>query len=164
MKVVCLPIKKVNDSCSTTSRKCTGMNSQILKQRPWIGSIQSSRMKHQQHEGHRNRTCVLAGDFNIREGEDSCLLSAGWRDAKFQVDSTRSCGSQQEWTWKGRGYTARYDRVYLRSPGEVQPQCVFYHVHDALIEGRLSDHGAVCVELRCHQPAPLQERPTVQFD
>ena len=32
------------------------------------------------HEFEEGRICVLAGDFNAREGEDHCLRTEGWRD------------------------------------------------------------------------------------
>ena len=55
--------------------------------------------------------CVLAGDFNAREGEDLCLRVEGWRDV-FVDNPVAGGADQEQWTW-GRGeYRARYDRVY----------------------------------------------------
>ena len=105
------------------------------------------------YERYANQTCVLAGDFNVREGEDQCLLTEDWRDAKNVVKPLRCRKPQQDWTWKLWNHTARYDRVYIHSHAAVQTECVFYHVHDVVREGKLTDHAAVCVELLCQQPA-----------
>ena len=53
------------------------------------------------HERDPDHAYVLAGDFNVRQGEDDCLLSKGW------VDAWRELGSRpapDEWTWKSRGH------------------------------------------------------------
>ena len=54
--------------------------------------------------------CFLAGDFNLRQGEDQILLNEGWRDSACQhVDVER----RDDWTWALGEFRARYDRVYI---------------------------------------------------
>ena len=48
------------------------------------------------HERVGGGACLLAGDFNLRQGEDRVLLQEGWRDSAcqfFDVDGN------DEWTW-----------------------------------------------------------------
>ena len=55
---------------------------------------------------------LLAGDFNLRQGEDQVLLDEGWRDSACQfVDVERS----DDWTWARGEFRARYDRVYTHA-------------------------------------------------
>ena len=49
--------------------------------------------------------CFLAGDFNVRQGEDQVLLDEGWRDV----------GRSDDWTWARGEFRARYDRVYIHT-------------------------------------------------
>ena len=49
--------------------------------------------------------CFLAGDFNLRQGEDQVLLNDGWRDV----------GQSDDWTWARGEFWARYDRVYTHA-------------------------------------------------
>ena len=49
--------------------------------------------------------CFLAGDFNLRQGEDQVLLNEGWRDV----------GRSDDWTWARGEFQARYDRVYIHA-------------------------------------------------
>ena len=51
--------------------------------------------------------CVLAGDFNLRGGEERDLEREGWRDA------WPSPPEVDDWTWCRGSSTARYDRVFL---------------------------------------------------
>ena len=60
------------------------------------------------HERGDGAACLLAGDFNLRQGEEEVLLNEGWRDS---VDVERSDG----WTWAHEEFRARYDRVYTHA-------------------------------------------------
>ena len=50
--------------------------------------------------------CLAVGDFNMRDGEESHLLAAGWRDAW-----TRQHGVE-EWTWSNGMNRYRFDRIF----------------------------------------------------
>ena len=64
------------------------------------------------HESADGGACFLAGDFNLRQGEDQVLLDEGWRDSACQfVDVERS----DDWTWARGNFRARYDRVYTHA-------------------------------------------------
>ena len=64
------------------------------------------------HESANGGACFLAGDFNLRQGEDQVLLDEGWRDSACQfVDVERS----DDWTWARGEFRARYDRVYTHA-------------------------------------------------
>ena len=60
------------------------------------------------HESADGGACFLAGDFNLRPGEDQVLLNEGWRDG---VHVERS----GDWTWARGAFRARYDRVYIHA-------------------------------------------------
>ena len=57
------------------------------------------------HESADGGACFLAGDFNLRQGEDQVLLDEGWRDV----------GRSDDWTWARGELRARYDRVYIHA-------------------------------------------------
>ena len=64
------------------------------------------------HESAKGCACILAGDFNLRQGEDQVLLGEGWLDSACQhVDVGRS----DDWTWARGEFRARYDRVYIHA-------------------------------------------------
>ena len=66
----------------------------------------------QAHERVGGGACLLAGDFNLRPGEDEVLLDEGWRDSAWQLsDAERGV----EWTWARGDFWARYDRVYIHA-------------------------------------------------
>ena len=54
--------------------------------------------------------CVLAGDFNLRGGEEGPLQSAGWRDAWQWPELVPG----EDWAWSGYGRRLRFDRVFVR--------------------------------------------------
>ncbi len=56
--------------------------------------------------------CVLAGDLNLRVGEEGHLQREGWRDA------WSSSPGVDDWTWCRGSNTARYDRVFLHDAGD----------------------------------------------
>ena len=56
--------------------------------------------------------CVLAGDFNLRGGEERDLEREGWRDAWSSPPEV------DDWTWCRGSSTARYDRVFLHDAGD----------------------------------------------
>ena len=55
---------------------------------------------------------VLAGDLNMREGEEQCLLQQGWKDA--WTSRTRR-NAAEDWTWKKGESSMRFDRCYVHS-------------------------------------------------
>ena len=57
------------------------------------------------HESADGCACFLAGDFNLRQGEEQVLLHEGWRDV----------GRSDDWTWARGEFRARYDRVYIHA-------------------------------------------------
>ena len=64
------------------------------------------------HESAGGNACVMAGDFNLRQGEEQVLLAEGWRDSVCQfADVERN----DVWTWARGEFSARYDRVYIRA-------------------------------------------------
>ena len=64
------------------------------------------------HESADGGACFLAGDFNLRPGEDQVLIDEGWRDSACQfVDVDES----DDWTWARGEFRARYDRVYTHA-------------------------------------------------
>ena len=68
--------------------------------------------------------CVLAGDFNLRQGEDQVLVNEGWRDSACHFDGVEPSDG---WTWEGWNFRARYDRVYIHA-GVAKP-AKFPHTH-----------------------------------
>ena len=67
------------------------------------------------HECDEDRAYVIAGDFNVRAGEDHRLLTEGW------VDAWHTCSQAadvEDWTWRKGGHTARYDHIYIRKDCE----------------------------------------------
>ncbi len=90
-------------------------------------------------EADAEQNYVLTGDLNLRPGEDLCLLTSGWREAK----AARVCpGSEltKEWTWKRGSFQGRYDRVYLWSPGTETARCASMGVLASGVWGQLH-HG-----------------------
>ena len=68
--------------------------------------------------------CVLAGDFNLRPGEDQVLVKEGWRDSACHFDGVEPSNG---WTWEGWNFRDRYDRVYIHA-GVAKP-AKFPHTH-----------------------------------
>ena len=64
------------------------------------------------HESANGCACFLAGDFNLRQGEDQVLLNEGWRDCACQIVDV--VGSD-DWTWAGGESRFRFDRVYTHA-------------------------------------------------
>ncbi len=91
------------------------------------------------HEAEQGRACVLAGNFDMRSGEESWLELEGWHEVLVP---------ECQWTWRRGGHHGRFDRVYVRD-GEVECQ------HAGVMRSiwpTLSDHVAlhVVLRLRCH--------------
>ena len=97
------------------------------------------------HEEDDYRVNVLIGDFNVREGEDSCLRQEGWRDA-WTLAKKRPLES---WTWKHQNgqHIGRYDRVYIHNSRCASVQCMEYGVIRQTW-GKLTDHVALRVVLQ----------------
>ena len=93
---------------------------------------------------------VLAGDFNIRDGEELCFLSEGWTDA-WCAASKDAVG--EEWTWKRGNSCARWDRIYTHSTSAFQVRCSHY--------ARLAQAGRGCTDhVAVHVVLQLTELPT----
>jgi len=95
---------------------------------------------------------ILCGDMNARPGEDQCLLTEGWRDA------WSAAGSADDWTWRGHGQTARYDRAYIHNSTESSARCV---KTERLIGvcGDFSDHVPLHVVVKARSRVPLANKP-----
>ena len=64
------------------------------------------------HESANGCACFLAGDFNLRQGEDQVLLNEGWRDSACEIDDVVE---RDDWTYAGGEFRARFDRVYTHA-------------------------------------------------
>ena len=100
---------------------------------------------------------ILCGDMNARPGEDQCLLTEGWRDA------WSAAGSAVDWTWRGHGQTARYDRAYIHNSTEASARCVkIERLCDVC--GTLSDHVPLHVVVKTRARATLAKDPDPTSD
>jgi len=108
-------------------------------------NVRAAQLQHlsRSHEASGGLACILAGDLNVREGEDHCLLVEGWRDC-FNEAPRVAGDSSRAWTWKRGAHSARYDRVYIHG-GSVK--CERLHVIHGLWNA-LSDHVALHAVLR----------------
>ena len=87
-------------------------------------------------------TCghILAGDLNIREGEERGLLQEGWSDGW----RSKAVGLEdEEWIWKNSGYAYRYDRIYTHAGQTEGPRCLHIQSLPFPTEEGLSDHVAL---------------------
>ena len=91
-------------------------------------------------------TCVLAGDLNVRQGEDQCLLQEGWSDASANR-GVADVNEREEWTWRSGANMARYDRVYTRGVDGGSSDCISY-ARLRTVWGAFTDHVALHVVLR----------------
>ena len=64
------------------------------------------------HESADGCACFLAGDFNLRPGEDQILLQEGWRDSACELNGV---ARSDDWTWSREQFRTRYDRVYIHA-------------------------------------------------
>ena len=83
--------------------------------RPGERDARESQLAHmsRSHECEKQgQLCVLAGDLNLRFGEERDLQREGWRDA------WSSSPAVDDWTWCRGLSTARYDRVFLHDAGD----------------------------------------------
>ena len=104
------------------------------------------------HEREAQQLHILCGDMNARPGEDQCLLTEGWRDA------WSAAGSAVDWTWRGHGQTARYDRAYIHNSAEASARCVkIERLCDVC--GALSDHVPLHVVVKTRARAALAKDP-----
>ena len=97
------------------------------------------------HESADGGVCFLAGDFNLRQGEDQVLLDEGWRDSARQFAGVER---DDGWTWAHGEFRARYDRVYTHEGEHEKLDCLRCVTLPGYIEAGLSDHKPVCVEMR----------------
>ena len=106
------------------------------------------------HESQHSRgVCVLAGDFNIRPGEEHCLQIEGWRDVGGDDWLPRALpATEDSWTWRRRASSARYDRVLVHG-GTDKVECEHFRRLTG-IWPVLSDHVGLLVVLRRKIAAP----------
>ena len=105
------------------------------------------------HERDPSNVHIIAGDFNLRKGEDQCLRSEGWQDL-FQENGLG------DWTWRNsRGDSMRFDYVYIHSTAEATIQ-VTETKRLANVCGRFTDHVALSAVLRRQaQGGPTMRAP-----
>ena len=117
--------------------------------------LRAAQLRHlsRQYESDIAQTYIVAGDLNLREGDDQCLLSEGWRDA-WTLKPIEVGQRRQEWTWKFGDHTGRYDRAYIRGPCAANAKCVRVEVLDN-VRGALTDHAALRVEFRYEEAAAV---------
>ena len=100
---------------------------------------------------------VLAGDFNLRGGEEGPLQSVGWRDA-WQWPAAPP---GEDWTWSGHDGQLRFDRVFVHDAqdgAKVERRAI------ARLSGlwpALSDHVALHAVL-ARRPGTSGEESTYQ--
>ena len=93
------------------------------------------------HEHSDDKMHILMGDFNMRPGEDQCLLSEGWRDAWVASPDL------DDWTWRAGVNRARYDRAYLHNSTDARARCtVIERLPD--VWGQMTDHVALHAVVR----------------
>ena len=74
---------------------------------------------HEHEDG--DQLCVIAGDLNLRSGEESALRREGWRDA------WQSPQGATGWTWRRGVNSARYDRVLFHDACDgVSVECKYF--------------------------------------
>ena len=100
------------------------------------------------HENSSDKIQIIAGDLNMRHGEDHCLLSEGWTDS-WSVSS-----DVQEWTWQGHGKQGRYDRVYMHNSNAATVSCVL-STRLTSVWGEFTDHVALHTVVRPIHIDPL---------
>ena len=92
------------------------------------------------HDRDAAKVHVVAGDLNLRPGEDQCLLAEGWQDVFKDA-------GQDDWTWRQSSSRARYDRIYIRSCTSATVGCVqTQRLHN--VWGNFTDHVALQAVLR----------------
>ena len=94
---------------------------------------------------------ILAGDLNVGEGEDRCLVRADWRDAWLEAKKNDEEAQGQQWTWRRATVCGRYDRVYVKSIGSASVACVRAKRLESVWPD-LTDHVGLHVVLR-RQPS-----------
>ena len=103
---------------------------------------QMSRM----HESEGGRICVLAGDFNARDGEDLLLRSEGWRDVWCEAQGMNA-SNPLSWTYRRGAHSARYDRVYVHDSTSSAAESVRMEAIED-VWSVLSDHKPLRVVVR----------------
>ena len=93
------------------------------------------------HELSPAEAYVIAGDWNMREGEEHCMQTEGWRDA--WLDAPTHCAVPQEewWAWAGYGCRARYDRVFVHDSDATRARCASVEILREAVAG-MTDHAA----------------------
>ena len=110
----------------------------------------------QEHVLDTTHVHVLAGDFNIRDGEEHCLQSAGWTDAWCEAGNDIV---GEEWTWKKGNSSARWDRIYTHSTSALKVSCSHY-ARLAEVRHGCTDHVAVHVVLQLTKELPYMGVPS----
>ena len=107
--------------------------------RNWQLELLSSR-----HECDKQHVQVLAGDLNIREGEEQCLIQQHWWDAW----NSGHRSSSVDWTWKKDSRGMRFDRCYVHSSDRASAECVLVKRLSEIWDKSLTDHVAIHVALK----------------
>ena len=150
------------DKCSSRALRDTtqGRHSLTVKRALWVvtnvhaesggGAVnRDARAKQlldlsRSHEGDDSSVHVLAGDLNLRQGEDQCLLNEGWRDVWISIDG------MEEWTWRHTEHQdryARFDRIYIRGAPLASVRCLQKR-RLTNTWGAMTDHVAMRAVLR----------------
>ena len=103
------------------------------------------------HEREDGRLCVLAGDFNARDGEDHCLRAEGWRDVWATTPAGGHAWDAAAWTWRRSESAARYDRVYVHGGDDTVTVVSLALLRQ--VWGALTDHAALRVVLHMEPKA-----------
>jgi endonuclease/exonuclease/phosphatase family metal-dependent hydrolase len=110
------------------------------------------------HETEDSRgVCVLAGDFNMREGEEHCLRVEGWRDVWLERPTHDHQARGDQWTWRKAASSARYDRIFVHDAEDVVVCEQTSRVPG--IWPSLSDHVALHATLRRRSARVRTEAP-----
>ncbi len=94
------------------------------------------------HEQDCARNHVLAGDFNLRPGEEHSLHSEDWSDVWLRMSTAVDQVVGDVWTWKAGANAARYDRIYTHAASRDEVHCVECS-RIAAVWGSLTDHVAL---------------------
>ena len=94
-----------------------------------------------------SQTYALVGDFNLRDGEDACLHSAGWTHAAA-TKRTRGTEAPKEWTWKKGQWQGAFDHMYTWCGQESTAACKTTGILCKDLWNTYTDHVALVFELQ----------------
>ena len=114
-------------------------NNQIMRAR----QLQLLAVQHQQDESHVHFMC---GDFNMRGGQDKVLHDNGCFDVAMM--HKHEVHSSVDWRWKQGNSRMRFDRCYMHSSANCNPDCVEYKRLLQVWDNKLTDHVAISMLVR----------------